>query len=185
MIIPVIPRASRSTFLRLVVTLAVTSAGAVAQTDYSMKNRTYRYFSGDPLYPFGYGLSYARFAYANLKLPKSSLGAGDSLTMELDVTNQSQRDGDEVVELYLNFPAIAGAPIRALRGFERVHLAAGTTRHVHLELSGRDLSLVNESGDRVIVPGEYGLSVGGGQPGTGAMSLHATFSIQGQEVLPE
>lgn len=153
--------------------------------DYSMKNRTYRYFSGDPLYPFGYGLSYAHFAYANLKLSKSSLGAGDPLAAELDVTNQSQRDGDEVVELYLNFPPTAGAPLRALRGFERVHLPAGSTRHVHLDLNSRDLSLVNESGDRVIVPGDYTLTIGGGQPGTGAPSLQATFTIHGQQILPE
>jgi beta-glucosidase len=153
--------------------------------DYSMKNRTYRYFSGDPLYPFGYGLSYAHYAYANLTLSKTSLGAGDPLAVDLDVTNQSQLAGDEVVELYLNFPATAGAPIRTLRGFERVHLPAGTTRHVHLDLSSRDLSLVNESGDRVIVPGGYGLTIGGGQPGTGAPSLQATFTIQGQQTLPE
>ena len=153
--------------------------------DYSMKNRTYRYFSGDPLYPFGYGLSYAHYAYANLKLSKTSLGAGDRLAVDLDVTNQSQRAGDEVVELYLNFPPTAGAPIRALRGFERVHLPAGATRHVHLDLSSRDLSLVNESGDRVIVPGDYGLTIGGGQPGTGAPSIQATFTIQGQQTLPE
>jgi beta-glucosidase len=153
--------------------------------DYSMKNRTYRYFSGEPLYPFGYGLSYAHYAYANLTLSETSLGAGDPLAVDLDVTNQSQRAGDEVVELYLNFPAATGAPIRALRGFERVHLSAGSTRHVHLDLSSRDLSLVNESGDRVIVPGAYGLTVGGGQPGTGAPSINATFTIQGEQTLPE
>jgi beta-glucosidase len=90
-----------------------------------------------------------------------------------------------VVELYLNFPPSAGAPIRALRGFERVHLPAGTTRHVHLDLGSRDLSMVNESGDRVIVPGDYGLTIGGGQPGTGAPSLQATFTIQGQQTLAE
>jgi beta-glucosidase len=153
--------------------------------DYSMKNRTYRYFSGEPLYPFGYGLSYAHYAYANLKLSKTSLGAGDPLAVDLDVTNQSQRAGDEVVELYLNFPAAPGAPIRALRGFKRVHLPAGTTGHVHLDLSSRDLSLVNESGDRVIVPGGYSLTIGGGQPGTGAPSLQTTFTIRGQQTLPE
>jgi beta-glucosidase len=153
--------------------------------DYSMKNRTYRYFSGDPLYPFGYGLSYAHYAYANLKLSKTSLGAGDPLAVDLDVTNQSQRAGDEVVELYLNFPPTAGAPIRALRGFERVHLPAGTTRHVHLDLSSRDLSMVDESGDRVIFPGDYGLTIGGGQPGTGAPSLQVTFTILGQQTIPE
>jgi beta-glucosidase len=153
--------------------------------DYSMKNRTYRYFSGEPLYPFGYGLSYAHYAYANLKLSKTSLGAGDPLAVDLDVTNQSQRAGDEVVELYLNFPAAPGAPIRALRGFERVHLPAGTTGRVHLDLSSRDLSLVNASGDRIIVPGNYGLTIGGGQPGTGAPSLQTTFTIRGQQTLPE
>jgi beta-glucosidase len=153
--------------------------------DYSMNNRTYRYFSGDPLYRFGYGLSYAHYAYANLKLSKTRLDAGDSLAVDLDVTSESQRAGDEVVELYLNFPGVAGAPIRALRGFERVHLASGDTRHVHLDLNSRDLSLVNESGDRVIVPGEYGLFVGGGQPGTGVPGLQATFSIRGQQTLQE
>jgi beta-glucosidase len=153
--------------------------------DYSMKNRTYRYFPGDPLYPFGYGLSYARYAYANLKLSKTRLGAGDPLAVDVDVTNQSQRAGDEVVELYLNFPAVPGAPISALRGFERVHLPASSTRHVHLELDSRDLSLVNESGDRIIAPGDYGLTIGGGQRGTGAASLQATFTILGQRTLPE
>jgi beta-glucosidase len=153
--------------------------------DYSMKNRTYRYFFGDPLYPFGYGLSYAHYSYANLKLSKAHLDAGDSLAVELDVTNESQRAGDEVVELYLNFPPTAGAPIRALRGFERVHLTAGSTRHVHLDLNDRDLSLVNESGDRIIVPGDYGLSIGGGQPGSGAAAVQTSFSIRGRETLPE
>jgi beta-glucosidase len=72
-----------------------------------------------------------------------------------------------------------------LRGFERVHLPAGSTRHVHLDLSSRDLSLVNESGDRVIVPGDYTLTIGGGQPGTGAPSLQASFAMRGRQVLPE
>jgi beta-glucosidase len=153
--------------------------------DYSMKNRTYRYFAGDPLYPFGFGLSYSQFAYSNLKILQTSLKAGDPLGVEVDVTNRSQRAGDEVVEVYLNFPKVSGAPLRALRGFERVHLPAGATRRVHLDLGARDLSMVNESGDRIIAAGDYGISVGGGQPGTGAPSVEAKFTVHGQQNLPE
>ena len=100
--------------------------------DYSMKNRTYRYFEGQPLYPFGYGLSYSKFDYSNLKLSAATVNAGDSLTVDADVKNTSDRDGDEVVELYLSFPKSMGAPIHALRGVSRIHIARGETQHVHL-----------------------------------------------------
>ena len=80
--------------------------------DYSMKHRTYRYFDGQPLYPFGYGLSYSKFTYTNLKLSASKLHAGDPLSVEVDITNTSDRAGDEVAELYLHFPKSAGALIR-------------------------------------------------------------------------
>ena len=79
-----------------------------------MKNRTYRYFAGEPLYPFGFGLTYSRFEYNNLKLSTPELEAGTSLGVEVDVSNIGERDGDEVVELYLNFPKSPGAPHRAL-----------------------------------------------------------------------
>jgi beta-glucosidase len=153
--------------------------------DYSMANRTYRYFSGAPLFSFGYGLSYSKFEYGNLKLSSNELKAGDSLNVEADVKNASQRDGDEVVELYLTFPKLPGAPIRALRGFTRVHISAGQTAHVRLDLNPRDLSHVNESGDPIIAPGSYVLSIGGGQPGTGAPTVEAGFRITGQIQLPE
>ena len=78
--------------------------------DYSMKNRTYRYFEGQPLYPFGYGLSYSKFEYSNLKLSATTLNAGDPLTVDADVKNASERDGDEVVQLYLSFPKSPDAP---------------------------------------------------------------------------
>jgi beta-glucosidase len=153
--------------------------------DYSMKNRTYRYFAGEPLYPFGFGLSYSQFAYSNLKLSQTSLHAGDPLGVDVDVSNRSKREGDEVVELYLSFPKVAGAPLRALRGFARIHFAAGAQQHVHLDLSSRDLSMVNESGDRVIAEGDYGISIGGGQPGAGAVGVQANFAIRGEQRLPE
>jgi len=153
--------------------------------DYAMKNRTYRYFEGTPLYPFGYGLSYSQFSYGNLKLSTEQLNAGDPLTVEADVKNISDRDGDEVAELYLSFPKSPTAPIRALRGFTRVHVAAGETQHVHFDLNPRDLSEVNEKGDRVIAPGAYSISVGGGQPGTQAAPVEAGFSVSGEKALPE
>lgn len=153
--------------------------------DYSMSNRTYRYFTGKPLYWFGYGLSYSKFEYSNLKLSSSHLQAGESLHINVDVKNASQREGDEVVELYLTFPKLGGAPIRALRGFTRVHLGAGEVEHVRMELDARDLSHVNESGDRIIAPGSYTLSIGGGEPGTGAPVVEAVFTITGQAQLPE
>jgi beta-glucosidase len=153
--------------------------------DYSMSNRTYRYFKGKPLYPFGYGLSYSKFEYSNVKLSSNRLQAGDSLKVDADVKNSSARDGDEVVELYLNFPKLPGAPIRALRGFTHVHIGAGESAHVHLVLDPRDLSHVNQVGDRMIAPGSYSLSIGGGQPGTGAPVAEASFTITDQAQLPE
>jgi len=153
--------------------------------DYSMANRTYRYFTGKPLYPFGYGLSYSKFEYSNLNLSKMQVEAGDSVRIDADVKNNSTRDGDEVVEVYLNFPKLPGAPIRALRGFTHVHIAAGDTAHVRLNLNPRDLSMVDEAGNRIVAPGSYTLSVGGGQPGTSAPVAEVVFTINGKLQFPE
>jgi beta-glucosidase len=152
--------------------------------DYSMKGRTYRYFQGRPLFPFGYGLSYTTFAYSGLTLPES-VQAGHPLPVDVTVTNTGQRAGDEVAEVYLSFPHVKGAPLRALRAFERVHLNAGASQKLHFELRPRDLSMVTEAGDPKIVQGDYTLSVGGGQPHTGAQVVTRTFRVNGELVLPE
>ena len=153
--------------------------------DYAMKNRTYRYFTGEPLYPFGYGLSYSKFEYSNMKLSSSELDAGNPVIVDVDVKNASALAGDEVVELYITFPKLAGTPLRALRGFKRVHVAAGEVRHVSLALQPRDLSYVNEVGDRMVGAGDYLISVGGGQPGTSAARAEARLTIRGEQKLPE
>ena len=153
--------------------------------DYSMKNRTYRYFTGAPLYPFGYGLSYSTFEYSGIKLSSPQLQAGSPLDVEVDVKNTGKRDGDEVVQLYIGFPKVGGAPLKALRGFTRVHLKAGEQQHVKLTLSPRDLSFVNELGDRLVGEGDYVITVGGGQPGTSAAHADAHLTIQGSIGLPE
>ena len=153
--------------------------------DYAMKNRTYRYFTGEPLYPFGYGLSYSKFEYSNMKLSSSELDAGNPVIVDVDVKNASVRAGDEVVELYIRFPKVAGVPLRALRGFKRVHVGAGEVRHVAFALVDRDLSYVNDAGDRMVGAGDYLISVGGGQPGTAAARAEARLTIRGEQKLPE
>ena len=170
---------------RLPVTFYKSTEQLPAFEDYSMKNRTYRYFEGQPLYPFGYGLSYSKFEYSNLKLSNTELNAGDPLDVEVDVKNASDREGDEVAELYLGFPKLPGTPLHALRGFTRVHVAAGGVQHVIFTLSARELSHVNSAGDRIVAAGAYTLRVGGGQPGTSAPGVQASFSIHGEQKLPE
>jgi beta-glucosidase len=132
--------------------------------DYSMNKRTYRYFDGEVLYPFGDGLSYTTFAYSNPRVDRPSITAGEAATVSVDVANTGKMASDEVVQLYLTHPEIAGAPLRALQGFQRIHLEAGQSRTVSFSLSGRDLSIVDESGKRQIVPGTIQLWLGGGQP---------------------
>ncbi len=152
--------------------------------DYAMKNRTYRYYEGQPLYAFGYGLSYSTFAYRTAKLSSSTLKAGDDLQVDVDVRNMSNRAGDEVVQAYLVFPKLPGAPLRALRGFKRVSLRPGETQHVSLTISARDLSMVNEEGTRLIAAGDYQVFVGGGQPGPGASGIALPLKIAGEQKLP-
>jgi beta-glucosidase len=153
--------------------------------DYSMEGRTYRYFKGEPLWPFGYGLSYTTFSYSNLTLPDAPIHAGDVLDASVTVVNTGKVAGDEVVQLYLKFPEVPGAPIRALRGFERVHLEAGASQKVEFHLKPRDLSMVTEAGDIVVPEGKYTVSVGGGQPDTGAPTVTGTLQVEGSMILPE
>jgi beta-glucosidase len=153
--------------------------------DYSMKGRTYRYFEGTPLYPFGYGLSYTSFSYSGLTAPVEAVEAGKSVVVEATVTNTGNRAGDEVAQLYLSFPAVAGAPLRALRGFQRVHLEPGASKTVRFELKPRDMSMVTEFGEPIVAEGKYTVSVGGGQPNAGAPAVTGTFSVKGRLTLPE
>jgi beta-glucosidase len=128
--------------------------------DYSMANRTYRYFKGTPVYPFGYGLSYTSFRYGE---PEVAPAAG-SLKVKATVTNTGSRDGDEVVQLYVSNKRDFITPIRSLKGFQRIHLKAGESQTVEFTLKPGDLSLVNPSGQPEAMKGEVVISIGGGQP---------------------
>jgi beta-glucosidase len=152
---------------------------------YAMEGRTYRYFRGKPLYPFGYGLSYTRFSYGDLGLPSAAVKAGDPVRADVTVTNTGKVAGDEAVELYLKFPPVKGAPLIALRGFQRIHLDPGASQKVHFELKERDLGMVTDDGRPIIAGGNYTVSIGGGQPETGAAGATGHFRVEGQVDLPE
>jgi beta-glucosidase len=126
-----------------------------------MKGRTYRYFTGEPLYPFGYGLSYSSFRYANAR---ATVAADGSVRVSADVTNVGNMASDEVVQLYLSHVGVELAALRELKGFKRIHLESQATKTVEFELGPRDVSVVDSAGRHRIAPGEVAVWVGGGQP---------------------
>lgn len=141
--------------------------------DYRMAGRTYRYFAGEPLYPFGYGLSYTRFAYGKLSVPKQAK-TGANLNVKVRVTNAGKVAGDEVVQLYVKaMQASVPVPLRALQGFKRIHLRPGESQVVSFTLTPRQLSLIDKQFKRVVEPGEFEIAVGGAQPGTPPSSTQA------------
>ena len=154
-----------------------------AFTDYNMTGRTYRYFGGKPLYPFGYGLSYTRFAYSNLDVPKGT-ESGKSVSLKVQVSNVGERAGDEVVEVYIKrIAASVRVPIQSLQSFRRVHLEPGQTLTIMFEISPRQLSFINGQNKRVVEPGDYQISVGGVLPGTNSSSTQivtAKLTIKGK-----
>ncbi len=170
---------------RLPVTFYKDVSQLPAFEDYSMKGRTYRYFEGMPLYPFGYGLSYTTFGYSGLSGPEAPIAAGAPVSFDVTIENTGRKPGDEVAQLYLEFPNVPGAPLKALRGFQRVHLESGESKKIHFELQPRDLGMVSAEGVPMIAEGEYTVSVGGGQPRTGAKVVSRTFKIKGKMTLPE
>jgi beta-glucosidase len=150
-----------------------------AFADYSMNGRTYRYFAGGPEYPFGHGLSYTSFGYSGLQLGSADLAAGAAQRVSVRVRNQGSVAGDEVVQLYVATPGRPETPLRSLKGFERVNLRPGEAQTVEFELEPRDLAFADADGVMRIVPGEYSIWVGGGQPGTLATGQSAAFRVTG------
>ena len=152
--------------------------------DYSMRKRTYRYFDGKPLYGFGYGLSYTTFAYSNLQVPPV-VAAGKPLAVTGVVKNTGTMAGDEVVEVYLTQPKGFETAVRVLAGFKRIHLGAGESAKVTLTVDPRSLGQVDAKGNRVVMPGEYVVSLGGTQPGESAAVQTGKFKVTGKTVLPK
>ncbi len=175
---------------RLPVTFYKSVKDLPAFDDYDMSNRTYRYFKGAPLYPFGYGLSYTTFKYDKLKLSSKTIKSDGTLEAKVNVTNTGKVAGDEVVELYISDKkASVPVPIRSLRAFKRITLAPGEMQTVTFELSAKEFSIVNDEGRKIVEPGEFELSVGGGQPGlmeesiTSGPVTKTTVRFSGKETL--
>jgi hypothetical protein len=132
--------------------------------EYAMKGRTYRFMEAAPLFRFGYGLSYTRFRYGNLRVKR--MGSGDSmLSVTCDVSNVGARDGDEVAQLYVSdVKASVPVPRVHLEGFRRIRLAKGARKKLSFTLTAAQLSAYNDEGRPFFEPGEFTLSIGGGQP---------------------
>jgi beta-glucosidase len=182
---------------RLPVTFYASLDGLPAFTDYNFKTaksgRTYRYFTGKPLWGFGFGLSYTTFTYGPVKLSSDTLksdtlkaadAATTPLTATVTVTNSGKIPGDEVVEAYLKSPQSDG-PIHSLVGFQRVTIPAGESKDVIITIDARALSSVDNQGNRAILPGKYTLTVAGAQPQEAQSKSEAALTITGRQDLPK
>ncbi len=148
--------------------------------NYAMKGRTYRYFEGEPLYPFGYGLSYTQFAYRNLRLP-TALKAGEAAQIAVEVQNAGQRASDEVVQVYLSaLEAPVATPRYQLVGFKRIHLGAGEAQTVALTIAPEQLAVIGEDGVARCEPGRYRVTVGDCSPGARGLALGAAQPAVGE-----
>jgi beta-glucosidase len=154
--------------------------------DYSMEGRTYRYFKGEPLFSFGYGLSYTRFAYSNLTIAKQ-VRVGEPVRLSVQVKNAGKIAGDEVVQLYIkNVMASVPVAIRSLQGFKRIHLKAGQSQTVSFVLTPRQMSVIDNQNQRIVEPGEFEITVGGMQPGISSPSTEtrtAKLSVKGKTLV--
>jgi beta-glucosidase len=154
--------------------------------DYAMRERTYRYASWEPLYPFGFGLSYTCFVYSDLMTIPSPIRAGESLVVRLFVTNAGAVAGEEVVQLYLSdLETSVEAPIQSLVAIERVALAPGEQREVTFAVTPDMMMLVDDEGRARLEPGQFRLTAGGCSPGTRGLALGAAESLTAViEVVP-
>jgi beta-glucosidase len=149
---------------------------------YAMDGRTYRFFNGQPLYPFGHGLSYTKFTYSGFSVSSPRVSPGDSVTVSATVENSGSRSGDEVVQLYLtDVQASVRMPIRSLAGIERVHLQPGERRVVSFTINPRQLAVITNDGRTVVEPGEFKVTIGGKQPGfTGTADAKTSGFVEGR-----
>lgn len=147
--------------------------------DYSMKNRTYRYFTGEALYPFGFGLSYTRFAFSNLHLSKTEIKKNETINAELTVTNNGKVKSDEVVQLYLTHSSAGeNVPLYSLKGFKRITLAPGASEKVKFTITPDMMKLVNDEGQSVLNSGKIKISIGESLPSKRSTELGAAKAVE-------
>ena len=161
---------------RLPITFYKSTAQLPDFLDYNMKGRTYRYMTEAPLYPFGYGLSYADFSYEGAKLSSKSVKAGDSVTVTVTLKNDSDVASDEVVQVYVKRLDDENAPIKALKGFQRVSMNAGETKKVSIELPASSFEYYDSTADDLVVkPGKYQILYGSSSADADLKALNFTI----------
>ena len=149
---------------RLPVTFYKNISQIPAFEEYDMKGKTYRYFSGKPLYEFGYGLSYTTFEYSVKNIP-DEINTGEDIKLSVNVKNTGSMDGDEVVQLYVSLPdSKLKKPIRSLQGFKRIYLKKGETQTVEFILKPAQFAARNDENQAIVEAGDVLLSIGGKQP---------------------
>jgi beta-glucosidase len=159
--------------------------------DYGMQGRTYKYFKGEPLYPFGHGLSYTHFSYKLAAPAPSTVCAGCAVKVAVDVKNDGSRASDEVVQVYVARPGPAAPnrtlvpPNRTLVRFVRVNLQPGEKRRVTFDLDGKALSTVDAAGQRKVEAGPADVWIGGGQPGPQTAGVALKVNVKGRRSLPQ
>ncbi|ANI88786.1 glycosyl hydrolase [Arachidicoccus ginsenosidimutans] len=150
---------------KLPVTFPMSLDDLPAYTDYSMKGRTYRYMGNAPMYPFGFGLSYAKFEYSNITIDKKSIHKNESFEVKVAVTNQSNVASDEVVQLYISAPQQNYlTPLYSLKGFQRISLKPNESKTLNFTVTPEKMQIINENGDAVIPNGTYKVYIGGSSP---------------------
>ena len=160
---------------RLPVTFYRSVADLPSFDDYRMQGRTYRYFQGDPLFPFGYGLSYTRFDFDNLRIDRPRVRVGDRVTISMDVTNSGDRTGDQVVQLYTRYAEADNTrPARELKGFKRITLQPGECTTVTLCLHTNQLAFCDGTQRFAVHPGVVTVMVGDSSQ---HLPLTGTFEI--------
>jgi len=170
---------------RLCITFPKSVSQLPAFEDYSMKGRTYRYMTEEPLYPFGFGLSYTTYNYSNIKTDKDKIKKGQSVQVTATVTNTGKTAGEEVAQLYItDVKASAPTPLYALKGTKRVKLAPGESKEVSFEVTPQMMELVTITGDKIIEPGDFNVYIAGSTPSAlsfklgGAAPVSKTFSVK-------
>jgi len=165
---------------RLPVTFYKSDSDLPPFDDYSMQNRTYRYFKGVPIYPFGFGLSYTKFVYSHLKLSNTKIKKNESLNAEVTLMNSGKMKGDEVVQLYLTHESGADIPLYALKGFKKISLLPGASETVKFIITPDMMKLVNQDGKSVLESGNIKVSIAGALPSKRSEELGAAKPVEGQ-----
>ncbi len=147
--------------------------------DYNMTGRTYRYMTKDPMYPFGFGMSFASFEYQDAIIDREVIKRGENVNIEVTVKNTGEIEADEVIQLYItDLDATVTVPLYSLKEFKRIHLIPGESSRIKFTVTPEMMGIVNEDGENVLEPGEFKVTIGGSSPGKRSLELGAAVPVE-------